>query len=50
MVVGARQSLQFFRKNILFLENTGDLSTFLCEILHQLINIIKLLKKSVLKT
>ena len=37
MVVGARQSFQFFRKN----KNNRALSKFLYEILHYLISIIK---------
>ena len=42
MVVGARQSLQFFRKNTWFFENGRALSKFLYDILHYLINITKL--------
>ena len=42
MVAGARQSFQFFRKNICFLKNNKDLSKFLCEILHYLISVVKL--------
>ena len=42
MVVGARQSFQFFRQNTWFLENNRALSKFLYGILHYLISIIKL--------
>ena len=45
MVVGARQSFQFFRKITWFLGNNGALSKFRYMILHYLISIIKLLKK-----
>ena len=38
MVVGARQSFQFFRQNTWFLENNGALSKFLYGVLHYLIN------------
>ena len=41
MVVEARQSFQFFRQKAWFLENNGALPTFLYEILHYLISIIK---------
>ena len=41
MVVEARQSFQFFRQKAWFLENNGALATFLYEILHYLISIIK---------
>ena len=42
MVIGARQSFQFFRQNTGFLENNRALSKFLYEILHYLISVIKL--------
>ena len=42
MVVGARQSFQFFRQKTWFLENIRALSIFLHGILHYLISIIKL--------
>ena len=45
MVVGARQSFQFFSfsdKVPGFSKNSGALPKFLCGILHYLINIIKL--------
>ena len=40
MVVGARQSFQFFRQNTWFLENSGTLPKLLYKILHYLISII----------
>ena len=43
-VVGARQSFQFFRQNIWFLENSTALPNFLFGILHYLISITKLQK------
>ena len=42
MVVGARQSFQFFRQNTWFLENNRALSEFFYGILHYLISIIKI--------
>ena len=48
MVVGARQSFQFFTRNSWFLENNRTLSKFLYAILHYLIN--HYLKKSIHKT
>ena len=48
MVVGARQSFQFFTQNSCFLENNKTLSKFLYGILHYLIN--QYLKKSIHKT
>ena len=42
MVVGARQSFQFFIQNTWFLEDNRILSKFLYEILPYLISIIKL--------
>ena len=41
MVVGARQSFQFFRQTIWFLENHRALSRIFYGILHYLISIIK---------
>ena len=41
MVVGTRQSFQFFRQKIWLIENKIALSKFLYEVLHYLINIIK---------
>ena len=41
MVVGVRQSCQFFRQNTWFLENNRDLSKVLYGIWHYLISIIK---------
>ena len=41
MVVGARQSFQFFREETWFRENNGALSKFLYGIWHYLISIIK---------
>ena len=41
MVVEARQSFQFFRKNTWFLENNIALTKFLYEISHYVISIIK---------
>ena len=42
MVVGARQSFQFFRqKNLKFLENNRALSKFLYGVSHYLISIVK---------
>ena len=46
MVVGARQNFRFFRQNTWFLENNRTLSKVWCGILHDLISIIKLLKKN----
>ena len=40
MVVGVRQSFQFFRQNTWFLENSGTLPKLLYKILHYLISII----------
>ena len=45
LVVGARQSFQFFRQNTWFLENNRELPKFLCCILHYLIIITKLQRK-----
>ena len=42
LVVGARQSFQFFRQNTWFLENNRALFKFLCGISHYLISITKL--------
>ena len=42
MVVGARQTFQFFRENTWFLENNKALSKVLYGILHCLISITKL--------
>ena len=42
MLVGARQSFQFFRQKTWFLENNRVLSEFFNGILHYLISIIKL--------
>ena len=42
MVVGARQSFQFFRQRTWFLGNKRALSKFKYWILHYLISIIKL--------
>ena len=42
MVVGARQSLQFFRQKILFVGDNRDLSKLKYWTLHYLIVIIKL--------
>ena len=42
MVVGTCQSFQFFRRNAWFLGNSRDLFKVFCQILHQLISIIKL--------
>ena len=41
MVVGARQSFQFFRKNNWFLESNRALSKLLYGILHNLIGITR---------
>ena len=41
MVVGARQSFQFWRQKTWFLENSGALSKFLYRATHYLISIIK---------
>ena len=41
MVVVARQSFQFFKQKIWFLENNRDFSKCLYGILHYLISIIK---------
>ena len=41
MVVGARQSFQFFRQNTWFLENNRALPKFLYGILHYIIIITK---------
>ena len=41
MVVGARQSFQFFRQKTWFLENNRALSKFLYGVSHYLVNIIK---------
>ena len=48
MVVGARQSFQFFTQNSWFLENNRTLSKFSYGIFHYLIN--HYLKKSIHKT
>ena len=45
MVVGARQNFQFFGQITLFLGNNRALTEFGYRILHNLISIIKLLKK-----
>ena len=50
MVVGACQSFQFFGQNTWFLKNNRALSKFLYGILHYLISITKLFKKSVDKS
>ena len=50
MVVGARQNFQFFRQNARFHKNIRALPIFLHGILHYLISITKLQKKSVHKT
>ena len=42
MVVGACQSIQFFRQDTWFLEDNRALPKFLCEILHFLISNTKL--------
>ena len=44
MVVGPRQSFQFFKQITWFLKNNTALSKFLDEILHYLIRITTLLK------
>ena len=41
MVVGARQSFQFFKQTTWFFKNNKALSKFLYGILHYLISIIK---------
>ena len=41
LVVGARQSFQFFRQNTWFRENNRALSKSLYGVLHYLISIIK---------
>ena len=41
MVVGARQSIQFFRQKTWFLKNNRALSNFLYGVSHFLISIIK---------
>ena len=46
VVVGTRQSFQFFRQNTWYLENNRDLSKFLYGVSHYLISILKLLKIS----
>ena len=46
MVVGALESIQFFRQNTWFLENKGALYQSLHGILHYLISITRLWKKS----
>ena len=50
MVVGARQSFQFFRQITWFLENNRALSKFLHGTLHHLISMTKLCKKALHKT
>ena len=50
MVVRACQSFHFFRQNTWFPENYRALSKFLYGILHSLISITKLYKKSVDKS
>ena len=50
MVVGARQNFQFFRQYTWFLKSKRTLYKFLCRILHFLISITKLSKKSVHKS
>ena len=42
VVVGARQSFQFFREIVWFLGNNRAFSKFRCQILHSLISITKL--------
>ena len=42
MVVGPRQSFQFFRQNTLLFENNRALSKFLYEVLHYLVSITEL--------
>ena len=42
MVVGARQSFQFFRQSTTVLKNNRALSKFLHDFLHYLIRITKL--------
>ena len=49
MVVGARQSFQFFRQNTWFLENNRALHKVLYRILHYLISIIKWYKYQSIK-
>ena len=49
MVVGARQSFRFFRKNTYFLANSRALSKFLYGILHYLISISKSQKNQSIK-
>ena len=49
MVVGARQSFQFFRQETLFLENNRTLSKFLHGILHYLFEHYQIIIKSVHK-
>ena len=49
ITVRACQSFQFFRQNTWFLENNRVLSNFLNGILHYLISVTKLWKKSVRK-
>ena len=50
MVVEARQSFQFFRHNTWFFKNIRALPNFLYGILHYLISITVLQKKSVYKS
>ena len=49
MVVGARQSFQFYRQNTWFLENNRALSKFLYGTLPYLISITKLYKNQSIK-
>ena len=49
MVVGTRQSFQFFRQNTCFLENNRALSKFLYWILHYLGSTTKLYKNQSIK-
>ena len=42
MIVGARESLQFFSQNTWFFKNNRPLPKFLYEILHYLISITEL--------
>ena len=49
MVLGARQSVQFFRQKTWFLENNRVLSRFLSGVPHYLISIIKSSKNQLIK-
>ena len=50
MVVGARQSLHFFRQNIWFLGNNRALFKFLYRILHLCSEYNRIIKKQSVKT